>query len=126
MFGRMFGGLFSMSGRDAGKARIRLADAAEVLAWLQAGEAVIVDVREGDEFAAGHIPGAASMPLSRFEPARVPRPQDKKLVVHCASGVRCGTAATRLAAAGYEGVIYRMTGGLKAWARIGGPLEPGR
>jgi rhodanese-related sulfurtransferase len=33
----------------------------------------VVDVREADEYARGHIPGAINQPLSRFDPARVPR-----------------------------------------------------
>jgi len=41
-------------------------------AMPQAGEALVVDVREVDEFTAGHIPGAVNMPLSPFQPSTLP------------------------------------------------------
>jgi rhodanese-related sulfurtransferase len=47
---------------------------------------VIVDVREDDEFAAGHIPGAVSLPLSRFQEANFP--DDCDIVFYCRSGYR--------------------------------------
>jgi rhodanese-related sulfurtransferase len=42
---------------------------------LAAGEAILVDVRESDEFASGHVAGALSMPLSRFQASALPVPR---------------------------------------------------
>ncbi|MCR6630595.1 MAG: rhodanese-like domain-containing protein [Magnetospirillum sp.] len=93
----------------------------DIKRWVEAGEAVVVDVREPDEFAAEAIPGAVNLPLSSFDPARLPPvPEGKRLVFHCRSGVRCGTAAERAVALGYEGEIFRLEGGIFGWKMVGG------
>ena len=93
--------------------------------WRDSGQAVIVDVREPNEWDAAHIPDAFLMPLSTFDPAQIPDPAGKHLVFHCRSGSRCGMAAERAVAAGYKGVIKRMEGGFLAWAAAGYDREPG-
>jgi len=93
--------------------------------WLDAGEAVLIDVRETDEYAAEHIPGALLNPLSVFDPARIPDLQGKKLVIHCRSGQRCGSATAKLLADGYKGEINRMRGGIIAWKASGCPVTGG-
>ncbi|AWJ82334.1 sulfurtransferase (plasmid) [Azospirillum sp. TSH58] len=103
--------------------RIRTVDAATVMGWLRDGSAVIVDVREPQEHRAGHIPGATLVPLSRFDPARVPDATGKHLVFHCQSGRRCGPASARMAESGYTGSIYRLSGGMAAWMAASGPVE---
>ena len=60
--------------------------AEELDAMLRAGSAVVVDVREVDEFAAGHIPGAINMPLSTFQPSKLPDHPGKKMVLVAACG----------------------------------------
>lgn len=113
----MLKGLFS---GGAGAGNVRMVEPSEVKAWFEAGTVVVVDVREPDEYAAGHIPGALNLPLSVFDPARMPAaPEGKQVVLHCRSGVRCGKAAEKLVAAGHRGQILRMAGGITAW---GGPI----
>lgn len=97
----------------------------EVKNLIDAGEAYVVDVRETAEYAQAHIATAALMPLSSFDPGAVQPPAGKKLVFHCRSGQRCGVAAQTLRSAGYEGPIYRMTGGLTAWIDAGLPISRG-
>lgn len=104
-------------------AEIKWATPSEVQSWIAAGEAVIVDVREMPEFAAGHIPGAHLNPLSAFDPAKVPGADGKKLVLHCAAGNRCGPASQMLAASGRKGTIYRLQGGIMGYAQAGGAIE---
>ena len=57
----------------------------EAAAWLQAGEAVLIDVREPDEFAAARIDGAILAPLSQMPAAweALDLPADKKIIVQC-------------------------------------------
>ncbi len=98
---------------------------AQINAWRDADEAVIVDVREVNEWEEAHIPGAILMPLSTFDPAQIPDPAGKHLVFHCRSGRRCGMAAEKAAAAGYTGVIKRMEGGFLSWSAAGFESEPG-
>jgi rhodanese-related sulfurtransferase len=98
---------------------------AEIKAWRDANAAMIVDVREPNEWEEAHIPGAILMPLSTFDPAQIPDPGAKHLVFHCRSGRRCGMAAEKAVAAGYKGVIKRMEGGFLAWSAAGYASEPG-
>ncbi len=98
---------------------------AEVLEKLEKGTAYLVDVREPHEFAEAHIAGATLMPLSQFDPSAISPPENKTLIFQCRSGQRCGVASERLIAAGYEGVIYRMAGGLLAWTAAGFPVDSG-
>lgn len=98
---------------------------AEVAAWRAADDAVIVDVREQNEWNQAHIPGAVLMPLSSFDPAKIPDAGGKHLVFHCKSGVRCGMAAEKAIAAGFKGRIARLEGGILGWARAGYDIEQG-
>lgn len=98
---------------------------ADIKEWRDAENAVIVDVREANEWAEAHIPGAILMPLSTFNPDEIPDPGGKHLVFHCRSGRRCGMAAEKAVAAGYDGVIKRMDGGFIAWDAAGFDSEPG-
>jgi rhodanese-related sulfurtransferase len=97
----------------------------QINAWRDEDSAVIVDVREDNEWADAHIPGAILMPLSTFDPAKIPNPGAKHLVFHCRSGRRCGMAAEKAVAEGYKGVIKRMEGGFLAWQAAGFDQEPG-
>ena len=94
-------------------------------AWMAAGEAVVVDVREAHEYQMAHIEGSTLIPLSGFDPASIPPHDGKKLVIHCASGVRCGMASEQLLASGYGGRIHRLAGGIEAWYHAGGPIVQG-
>jgi rhodanese-related sulfurtransferase len=89
-------------------------------AWIETGEAVIVDVREPHEYAQAHIEGSMLIPLSTFDPTALPAHDGKKLVIHCASGVRCGVASQCLLASGFTGHIHRLAGGIQAWYHGGG------
>src|SRR5579871_3333020 len=93
--------------------------------WRANGEALIVDVREPDEWEDAHIPGAVFLPLSRFDVSQIPDPGSKHLVFHCRSGRRCGMAAEIAVAHGYKGIIKRMEGGFLAWSAAGYDSEPG-
>ena len=105
--------------------RVEMVDPHTAQRWFERGEAVLVDVREPHEFAMEHIAGAASLPLSTFDPARLPAISDKRLLLMCASGVRCGIASQVMLRAGHSG-IYRMAGGLMGWKASGGPVVQGR
>ncbi|GAA0567215.1 rhodanese-like domain-containing protein [Rhizomicrobium electricum] len=75
---------------------------------------VLVDVREPDEYAAGHIDGARLMPLGTVETAYRDLPKDVKLVVYCRSGKRSAKAVSFLAAHGYTNAVS-LDGGFLAW-----------
>jgi rhodanese-related sulfurtransferase/transcriptional regulator with XRE-family HTH domain len=88
---------------------------------INAGDLDVVDVREPDEWAAGHLPGARLLPLAELR--RDPRGQlrgDRVLFV-CARGSRSLSAAELAEAAGV-GELYSLIGGTKAWASAGLPI----
>ncbi|ANY80260.1 sulfurtransferase [Microvirga ossetica] len=87
---------------------------------LREGSFVLVDVREPHEFAAGHIPGAVSQPLSTFDPSALP--QGKRVVFSCAAGVRSVRALEFAQGAGLD-IREHYKGGFKDWAAAGEPVE---
>ena len=93
-----------------------------IKAGLADGSILIVDVREPHEFAAGHIPGAVSRPLSQFDPADLPNEPGKRLVLSCAAGVRSLRAMEFAQSAGLD-VDSHYIGGFKDWVMHGEPVE---
>lgn len=83
-----------------------------------ADDAVVLDVREQDEYDAGHAPRAVHMPLSEV-PARIGElPEvDGDLPIVCRSGNRSGRATEYLAALGFD--VTNVAGGMKQWAADG-------
>ncbi|MEG3146515.1 rhodanese-like domain-containing protein [Sphingomonas sp. RT2P30] len=92
---------------------------------LDRDAAMVVDVREPDEFAAGHIPGAVNLPLSRFDPALLPESEGKLLVLNCAAGRRSAMALAQCAKAGAS-VDTHLNGGFSAWQGAKLPIAFGR
>jgi rhodanese-related sulfurtransferase len=80
----------------------------------------VVDVREPNEFAGGHIPGAINLPLSQFQPEQLP--QDQPVVLVCQSGRRSGIALRQAEDAGVTGIRH-YAGGTKGWRERGAPVE---
>lgn len=74
----------------------------------------LFDVREPDEYAAGHIPGAISLPLSTLQDGQARIPSGTRCLIYCESGARCRPAAVHFKAAGYR-EIFSLRGGRKAW-----------
>ena len=94
-------------------------DRDEVKRGLAEGSIHLIDVREPHEFAAGHIPGSVSMPLSRFDPDALP---EGRVVFSCAAGVRWVRAAQAAQAAGRD-LREHYRGGFKDWVAAGEPVE---
>jgi rhodanese-related sulfurtransferase len=101
---------------------VEAVDVAQVQAWLDTREILLVDVRETYEFEAEHIAGAVLLPLSRIEPERFPVMPGQKVVVYCAIGKRSEAARKMLAKAGHA-PVFNMIGGLNAWKDAGFEVE---
>ena len=89
---------------------------------LQSSEAVIVDVREKDEWDEQHIPGAIHLSRGTLEldvEEKVPD-MNAMIVCHCGGGGRSALAAESLQKMGYKNV-RSMAGGFKAWKAAGLP-----
>ena len=98
----------------------------ELIARLRRGEAVLVDVRPAEEFQAGHITGARSIPLAELEQRLAELPADSEVVAYC-RGPFCAyahEAVRRLRAAGRD--AKRLDEGWPEWRLAGGPRTPRR
>jgi rhodanese-related sulfurtransferase len=93
-------------------------DATAADAAIRAG-AFLLDVRNDDEWTAGHAPDAQHLPLSQLAARAGELPTDRRIVVVCRSGGRSARAAAALAAAGYDAV--NLAGGMEAWTAVGLP-----
>ncbi|WP_432815844.1 rhodanese family protein [Sphingorhabdus sp.] len=88
---------------------------------LDAGRAILVDIREADEFVRSHITGPQSQPLSTWEKAHLSVDPDADVIFTCRSGMRTAGACDRLAAR-VNGDAFVMQGGLDAWTKAGLPV----
>ena len=106
------GGIPAISPRDAATA-------------VETGGALLVDVREVDEFTAERAPGVALVPLSEFVARHEELPKDRPLLMICAAGSRSASATAYLLQRGWTDV-KNVTGGMMAWAGAGLPTRGGR
>jgi SulP family sulfate permease len=98
---------------------------AEFVARAERPGALVIDVREPDEFAAGHVPDARLLPLrclcSCSEEGRRDLPRDRTLLLVCRSGRRTSRALCLLEAQGFT-KTYGLKGGMLAWRAEGLPV----
>ncbi len=85
------------------------------VAPLLAEGSILIDVREDDEWRAGHAPEALHFPLGTLRSDMVPT--NSGVITVCRSGARSAQAATKLRADGLT--VYNLAGGMKAWAQAG-------
>lgn len=100
---------------EAARRQIREVDATAVKSLVADG-ATLIDVREADEFQAGHIPGALNVPgssLIQQAPSVLPDPSHPVVLV-CAGGNRSAIAALELQSLGYR-AVSSLAGGLRHW-----------
>lgn len=83
-----------------------------------AGEVVLLDVREDDEWQAGRAEGAVHLPMSRFDLSAVP--QDRPVVAVCRVGGRSAAVTDALRQRGVD--VVNLRGGMLAWAAAGLPV----
>ena len=86
--------------------------------------ALVLDVRQPEEWSEYHIPGATLIPLGELASRVNELPQDKQIVVVCRSGNRSQQGRDILKAAGFQDVTS-MAGGVVDWRNAGYPIETG-
>jgi rhodanese-related sulfurtransferase len=101
-----------------------------VTARKVSADAHLLDVREPEEWDAGHAPGSQHIPLSELRARCAEVPADREVVVVCQVGIRSARAAEFLLSNGWE-KVYNLRGGLMDWVAAGRPLvtdtdAPGR
>ena len=91
--------------------------------WIDNDEAIIIDVREIEEYNEAHIKGAILIPVGTCSASSVPHNPNKKIVFHCKAGIRGGKACEVCAQAMPERTVYNLEGGLDEWISQGYPVE---
>ena len=90
------------------------------------GKRIVIDVREYDEFAAGHLPGAINIPrgVLEFKIGMVPEcaNKDAAFLLYCRTSGRAALSAVQLQKIGYRDIVS-MAGGFELWANEGRPTE---
>ena len=92
----------------------------EVPAATVPGEAWVLDVREDEEWAAGHAPDARHIPMTQLAARAGEIPQGQPVYVICRSGNRSARVAQALAQAGWDAI--NVAGGMHDWAAAGRPM----
>jgi rhodanese-related sulfurtransferase len=90
----------------------------EAQARVAGGEAILVDVREPDEWRGGHISGALHVPLSRFASEIGGVNTNKQVILYCRSGMRSGKALDICRELGLP-ITTHVAGGIMAWRQAG-------
>jgi glyoxylase-like metal-dependent hydrolase (beta-lactamase superfamily II)/rhodanese-related sulfurtransferase len=90
-------------------------------AWVAEHNALVLDVREPDEYAEGHLPGAMSIPQAELAMHVDELPKERHLLVACRSGTRSVGSARFLKALGYERVA-NLENGTVGWMAAGHPI----
>jgi phage shock protein E len=108
-------------------AQCQLISPADLADQLQSADApLVVDVRDAEEYASGHLAGALSRPLADLLTADPPLPADRLIVTYCnmhnPGYSRGERAAEDLSARGYR--VAALDGGYPAWVENGRPIEP--
>jgi len=110
---------------EEARSRIQELSIEQVKQKLEAGETLrLIDVREGEEYARGHVPGAESLCkgiLERDIEKLVPDPETP-VVLYCGGGFRSALAAENLQRMGYK-KVWSMWGGWRGWTEAGFSIE---
>jgi rhodanese-related sulfurtransferase len=88
---------------------------------LESAQAILVDVREEDEWKAGRVPTAVHIPLGELSQEAGALPREKEILLICRSGRRSSAAASNLAERGFR--TTNVEGGARAWTEEGLPFE---
>jgi len=96
----------------------------EATRLINSSNAVLLDVRETQEYEGGRLPKAVHIPLSQLESrsGELGKSKDRPVVAYCMTGSRSSLAAKVLEKAGFKD-IYQLRGGYRAWKDAGLPIE---
>jgi rhodanese-related sulfurtransferase len=91
---------------------------------MNQGTTLVLDIREGDDYASGHLPRARHIPLSQLSNRvdEIGKFKEKSVLVTCRTGNKAGAATRLLRQAGFKNV-FELRGGLNAWQQASLPVE---
>ena len=116
------GAVHAQTGKAGGMNSVVIEDVSleDLKRGLKDGSIVLVDVRERNEWDAGHIPGAQLNPLSTFDVSKLPAAAPgKRIVLQCRSGNRSKTALAQAQASGRADIKAHFGGGMLGWTAAG-------
>ena len=107
--------------RGAGGASVSTLEATQL---INRQDALILDVRNAEEFQKGHILNARNIPMPQLDARNsdIARYKEKPVIVACESGSRSGAAAAVLRKHGFA-KVFSLSGGIAAWQQAGLPVE---
>jgi rhodanese-related sulfurtransferase len=97
---------------------VQTIDAKTAKSWIEAGDAILVDVREPAEHAAQNIAAAQLGPLNTVNLATLPK-TDGKIIIHCQKGMRGNQACEKLLAEKPDLKVFNLEGGIESWQQAG-------
>jgi rhodanese-related sulfurtransferase len=99
-------------------------DTLEATQLMNRGQILVLDIRDGPDFATGHLPRARHIPLGELSKRvdEIGKFKDKPVIVTCKNGRASGTASRFLRKAGFT-TVYQLKGGLAAWQQASLPVE---
>jgi rhodanese-related sulfurtransferase len=103
-----------MKTEQVGEATFETWTPEEVFEGCRNGEIVVIDVRTPQEYMFEHVEGALLMPMPFFKPEMLPGQTEKRIVLHCGSGVRSEKMARLAMERGLDRIAH-MEGGFAAW-----------
>ena len=122
--GFLSGGMTAWRSEERPVERIEIADPEELGRRMDDDpELVVLDVRDRDEFEAGHIPGSMHIPYGELAGRLDEVPPDRPIATVCSGGKRSGLAASILQRKGMGPLIHVAHGGVSTWRRLGRPVE---
>jgi hydroxyacylglutathione hydrolase len=125
--GFLEGGMTAWRSEERPVARLELVDPDGLARHLDGDNGLVVlDVRDEDEYAAGHIPGSIHIPYAELPQRLGELPADQTIAAICSGGKRSGLAASILQRGGFERVVHVAHGGVSTWKRRGHPVAGGR
>jgi rhodanese-related sulfurtransferase len=91
---------------------------------MNQGTTLVLDIRESEDYASGHLPRARHIPLSQLSNrvGEIGKFKEKSVLVTCKTGNKAGAATRLLKAAGFKNV-FELRGGVNAWQQASLPVE---
>jgi rhodanese-related sulfurtransferase len=123
--GYMEGGMTAWRSEGRPVKRIEMIDPDDLAARLAPDGILVLDVRDDDEFTAGHIPGATHIPYGQLIDRLGELPRERAIAAVCSGGKRSGLAASLLQREGFERVLHVSRGGVGTWRAAGHPVATG-
>lgn len=96
----------------------------QVLQLINHQDAVVIDIRDGGQYKAGHLPDARHIPFAELDQRmkELNKFKDKPIIVYCQTDTRASSAGAKLKKAGFE-TVHALRGGLPAWQQASLPVS---